>query len=254
MKQLLSMTTALGLSVLLGYKPIDRHPLIVRFHNTAGGRPLELFTGIYANSFGEPFSVEQFKYYVTRIRVTDRDGREEVIAADVHLVDQSDTGSLTLRLLCGLNRLQSIAFVVGVDSVANTGGVMTGDLDPLRGMFWTWNSGYIYARLEGQSDSAKAPAHRWSWDIGGYKANVNAAREVVLCIPDPRQLKGAQGQADQWTQGRPAEAVLTIGADLLKWFDGKTAVRLSASPTCHEPGALAMRIADNYSTMFSIVH
>jgi hypothetical protein len=80
----------------------------------------------------------------------------------------------------------------------------------------------------------------------GYKVNANAIREVVLSIPDPRPLEGAHGEAD--------EAVLTIGADLLKWFDGKTAVRLSASPTCHEPGALAMRIADNYSTMFSLVH
>ncbi len=161
------MTTALGLSVLLGYTPIDRYPLIVRFRNTAGGRPLELFTGVYTDSFGGPFSVEQFKYYVTGIRVADGEGREEMLAADVHLVDQADTGSLTLRLSCGLVRLRSIAFVVGVDSAANTGGVMTGDLDPMHGMFWTWNSGYIYACLEGQSDSAKAPAHRWSWDIGG---------------------------------------------------------------------------------------
>jgi hypothetical protein len=119
--------------------------------------------------------------------------------------------------------------------MTNTQGVMTGDLDPMHGMFWTWNSGYIYARLEGQSDSAKAPAHRFTWDIGGYKANANAARQILLNIPANRQ--GTQ---------------FTIEADITKWFDGKTPVKLSRSPTCHEPGTLAMQIADNYSTMFSI--
>jgi hypothetical protein len=243
MKQL---TTALGLLLVLGYTPTDRHPLAIRFRNTVGVRPLELSTAVYDNRFGEPFSVEQFKYYITSIRVTDREGNQELLAAGVHLVDQADTASLILRLSCGLKRLRSIAFVLGVDSAANTGGVMTGDLDPMRGMFWTWNSGYIYARLEGQSDSAVSPAHRFSWDIGGYKANADAAREVVVSIPE--------GQADEGSDGKPYGGPITIEADLLKWFDGKTAVRLSASPTCHEPGALAMRIADNYSTMFSIVH
>ncbi len=235
MKQL---TIALGLLLLLGYNRKDPHQVTICFRNRVGARPLELSTAIYTNHFGEPFTVEQCKYYISTIRITDRSGGEEVLAPGVHLVDQADSASLTLRLSCGLTRLRSISFVIGVDPAADTGGVMTGDLDPMHGMFWTWNSGYVYARLEGQSDSARAPAHRFTWDVGGYKANANAAREVVLAIPE--------GQAD--------EGLVTIGADLLKWFDGKTPVRLSASPTCHEPGVLAMRIADNYSTMFSIVH
>jgi hypothetical protein len=47
--------------------------------------------------------------------------------------------------------------------------------------------------------------------------------------------------------------VICITADVLKWFDGKSLVHLALSPVCHQPGVLAMRIADNYSTMFSIM-
>jgi hypothetical protein len=238
MKQLLSMTTVLALLALLGYAPVDRHPFTICFRQTVGGRPLELFTGVYIDPFGERFLVEQFKYYISGIRVTDQQGKQELLASGSYLIDQADTGGLRLRLLCGLNRVRSIAFVVGVDSTAKVGGVMTGDLDPMRGMFWTWNSGYIYARLEGESDSANAPAHRFTWDVGGYKPNVNAAREVVLSVPD----------------GRADNEPLVIEADLLKWFDGWTPIRLGQSPTCHEPGDLAMRLADNYVTMFSVVH
>jgi hypothetical protein len=55
-------------------------------------------------------------------------------------------------------------------------------------------------------------------------------------------------------QGRGADGKkeICITADILKWFDGKSPVHLASSPVCHQPGALAMRIADNYSTMFSV--
>ena len=238
MKQLLPMIGALGLLLALGYRPPGRHLLTIRFRHVVGGRPLQLSSTLYTNRFGESFSVEQFKYYISAFSVIDRDGHEELLMQEPHLIDESDSASLTLHFSSGQRPIRAIRWLLGVDSAANTGAVMTGDLDPMHGMFWTWNSGYIYARLEGQSDSAKAPAHRFSWDVGGYKAHANAAREVVVDLPE----------------GRADEGVLTIEADLLKWFDGKTAVRLSASPTCHEPGALAMRLADNYATMFSVVH
>ena len=236
MKQLLPMIGALGLLLALGYRPPGRHLLTIRFRHVVGRRPLQLSSTLYTNRFGEPFSVEQFKYYISALRVIDEDGHEELLIQDPHLIDESDSASLTLHLSTDQRPIRAIRWLLGVDSAANTGGVQTGDLDPMLGMFWTWNSGYIYARLEGQSDSAKAPAHRFTWDIGGYKTGVNAARGVVL------------GITGDWSDDKP----LTIKADLLKWFDGKAPVRLGQAPTCHEPGALAMQLADNYSTMFSI--
>jgi hypothetical protein len=79
MKQLLSMTTALGLLVALEYKPTDRHPLRICFRNSVGGRVLKLSTGVYRNQFGESFSVEQFKYYISAIGVTDQQGGQELL-------------------------------------------------------------------------------------------------------------------------------------------------------------------------------
>jgi hypothetical protein len=46
--------------------------------------------------------------------------------------------------------------------------------------------------------------------------------------------------------------IIVIDADILKWFDARHPVRITQSPVCHEPGVLAMVIADNYSAMFSI--
>jgi hypothetical protein len=190
--------------------------------------------------------VQQFKYYVSAIRVSgeraEREGgesvsgrEEEVLLKEAHLVDEGDSSSLVLHLSTDLGDMRTISFVVGVDSLANTGGVQGGDLDPMLGMFWTWNTGYVYARLEGESDSAHSPAHRFTWDIGGYKDPSNALRTVTLTL-------GGAGD----------KKIICITADVLKWFDGKSPVHLVSSPGCHQPGALAMRIADNYSTMFSV--
>lgn len=214
------------------------HPLTIRFRNCVGDRPLLLSEGAYTNRFGEPFSVQQFKYYISDIWIIGQERAEERLSDEPHLVDQGDSSSLVLHLPATLSGIRSIRFVIGVDSLANVSGVQTADLDPMLGMFWTWNTGYIDARLEGISDSAHSPAHRFTWDIGGYKGTQNAVRQITLTIPG----------ADQTS----AENMIPITADLLKWFDGKQPIRIAHSPVCHQPGSLAMQIADNYSTMFSV--
>ena len=43
-----------------------------------------------------------------------------------------------------------------------------------------------------------------------------------------------------------------IEVDLNKWFAASTEIRISQTPICHSPGALAMQFANNYVQMFSI--
>ncbi len=217
---------------LSGFTRQRAHQVTIRFDHYVGQAPLQLSDTAYHNSFGEPFTVEQFKYYVSGIVLIAKDGAVQAVDAGPFLIDQADPASRLLPLSTSLSSLQSIRFIIGVDSITNTGGVKTGDLDPMLGMFWTWNTGYIYTRLEGQSDSAHAPAHRYTWDIGGYKPGINAARTVVM------PLNGIKEN-------------LVIKVDLLRLFDGVHPVRISQNPVCHEPGELAMRLADNYATLFS---
>lgn len=221
------------IGLTLGYKPTGQHPLIIRFSHVVGDLPLELSTTTYRNAFGEPFSVEQCKYYVSAIRIAGEEGTTQTILEGSHLVDAADTTTLTLQATTTITKITDIHFDIGVDSLANTGGAHTGDLDPMLGMFWTWNTGYIDARIQGYSDSAHAPAHRFTWDVGGYRPGQDAKRTITLQVP--------QQKSD-----------IDIRVDLLRWFDGKHPVHLAKSPMCHQPGALAMQLADNYATMFSI--
>jgi hypothetical protein len=132
--------------------------------------------------------------------------------------------------------IDEISFLLGVDSIRNVSGIQTGALDPLHGMFWTWNSGYIMAKLEGSSEKVHSAGNRFTYDVGGFRTGMNTTRHINLART-PLGMKSEE---------------IHIKADVNRWFKGNSEIKIAETPVCHSPGALAMRIADNYSSMFSI--
>jgi len=59
--------------------------------------------------------------------------------------------------------------VVGMDSAANTSGKLDGAFDPLLGMYWAWNTGYIQLKMVGclVQNGRQLP---FEYHIGGYKS------------------------------------------------------------------------------------
>lgn len=217
------------------------HPapdISLHFRHVAGAQELQLFTTSYTNRFGEPFTVNRFKYYISHILVIDADNKKHPLSDKIYLIDEADSLSKHLTFPAPAATARYLCFTIGVDSMYNVSGVQSGDLDPYKGMFWTWNSGYIFAKLEGKSDSSHAPAHYFTWDIGGYKQPNAAYRNITL--PLPGEIPASTSTS------------FTILADVLKWFDGVTPLRIAQQPQCHQPGKLALQLADNYATMFSI--
>jgi hypothetical protein len=206
----------------------------VRFKNWVGDKELKLFDETYINNFGEPFVISKFRYYVSHVSFVDGTNKEISLPDNYYLINEDDSLSKIIQLPSA--EVKSLSFLIGVDSIKNISGVQTGSLDPMNGMYWTWNSGYVFAKLEGQSDSSHAPAHSFTWDVGGFRQRENALRKIKLTVP------ARQSSTDN----------IIVNVDVLKWFDGAHPLKISESPVCHQPGKLAMQIADNYSAMFSI--
>lgn len=61
-----------------------------------------------------------------------------------------------------------IQFNLGVDSSTNVAGILDGDLDPIKGMYWTWNSGYINFKLEGSITNNTGKKIPFEYHLGGY--------------------------------------------------------------------------------------
>lgn len=217
-----------------GY-PIKQQKITLHFEHIIGDQKLTLELP-YKNIIGENIVIEKFKYYLSHFAVEDISGKITKLPVQYYLIDEADSLSKSISLTAPLSAIKSIHFLIGVDSVKNVSGAQIGALDPSNGMFWTWNSGYIMAKLEGTSDVSTTQGHRFIYHIGGYKKGQNVARKIMLPI--------------SIMDKNISEIIIT--ADINQWFISKTSLRIADTPVCQVPGSLAVRIADNYQHMFSI--
>ncbi len=206
------------------------------FINKAGDSLLEAGK-TYQNQVGEYFTVRRFAYYISHIQFTYANGEQFAVKEGPHLISETDSLSKIISFTAPAGTITAVSFLLGIDSITNVSGVQTGDLDPAKGMFWLWNTGYIMAKLEGSSPQSKAPAKGYSYDVGGFKRGEDATRNIALSLP---------------LNNKHLSSAFIITADVNKWFSGKNKIKIGEQPMCHQPGKLAMQIADNYAAMFSI--
>lgn len=212
--------------------------LTIRFENYVGDKPLIIDTVSYKNSLGQTYTVSMFKYYVGNFHLKNVRGKE-FISKSYFLINQDDKNSMQITLdSIPAGEYNSIEFTLGVDSIDNCSGAQSGALDPVNGMFWAWNTGYIFLKMEGISPVSNSTGKRLEFHIGGYKYPNNCIKTIKLnCSLDLEEQNNNR---------------LLIVADVSRLFLGPSAVdfsKLSSVTDFHN----AKAIADNYSNMFSIV-
>lgn len=205
--------------------------LMIDFQNRFGNALLLPEQSYLMN--GDTLTINRFKYYISHFMLINEQGKKIPLPVQYYLIDAADEASGKITLNIPIGKYQSIHFLLGVDSLRNVSGVQSGALDPLHGMFWTWNSGYIMAKLEGTASSSQIAGKQFTYHIGGFRGNNHTARSISL----PLSL---------------SDHPITIIADAKKWFEGPNPLVISKEPVCHSPGSLAVRIANNYANMFSI--
>lgn len=215
-------------------------PLQITFKNCVGTQLL-LLDSTYINPNNEAFSVKNFRYYISNFSLIDIKGKTWPLPQAYYLIDERKQESKYILLTTPLTQISAVSFSIGVDSIKNISGVQTGALDPSNGMFWTWNSGYIMAKLEGNSPASSAPQNGFTYHIGGFRKGENVLRQVTLKLPQAITLNVKQ----------PTNII--ISADLNLWFTGSNVLKIREQPFVMQPGAQAMQIADNYSRMFSLI-
>src|SRR5690606_1551843 len=157
----------------------------IQFEHFAGNSPL-IIDGIarYTNAHGDGFTVRLFKYYISNVVLITDQGDRFVEPESYHLINQAESSSLYLNLQAvPAGNYTKVQFLIGVDSLRNVSGAQTGALDPLNDMFWTWSTGYIMAKMEGNSVQSTAPGQVLNFHIGGFAGAYSVLQEVVLELP-----------------------------------------------------------------------
>jgi hypothetical protein len=234
------MLLAMSFSYLAGPAKVAIH-----FDNYVNNTKLALDTATYTNALGQPFTVTNFKYYISDIELAghNANGRPVVYKNDKsYLVRQDDATSAIVALGdVGVGSYDSISFLIGVDSLRNCSGAQSGALDPINGMFWTWSTGYIFMKLEGKAPASKSSGHIFEYHIGGYREPNNFIRRVSLPFLNGR-MKTLTGKT----------TTLFVKTDAAKVLQGASAIdfsKLSSVTDFHH----ADKIADNYVSMFSVM-
>lgn len=224
--------------------------LSVEFDNIVGSSDLQLNTGNYTNALGQSFNVTKLKYYISNIKLTAANGTVYTIPQEesYFLIDESIPASQKANLNVPEGEYKSISFIVGVDSLRNTMDVAarTGVLDvsaDAADMYWTWNSGYIFFKLDGTSPVISGMGGIFQYHVGGFggysSATTNNIRTITLDL-------SARGTAQVKTGRRPN---IHLFVDILKALNGSTNIDFEATPMAHSPAA-GEAVCNNYISMF----
>ncbi len=246
---------ALGLAVLSCHLHDMPNPVItgrmrIAFDNVVGSSDLALTSGTYQNAVGESFTITKFNYFVSNIRLRKDDGSEFVVPQDssYFLIQEEKPASQTITLgNIPTGHYTGMSFVVGVDSARSMADISlrTGVLDPAlnNGMYWDWNSGYIFMKIEGTSAAAPAAQNNtFFYHIGGFgRANVKINNIRTISLP----FTGSVAQVE-------STSTPTVGlkTDALKIFNGPTKLSIAQNPSVMFD-LYSTNIADNYTQMFS---
>lgn len=207
------------------------------------GEQLLFNTRTYTNAAGESFVVQDFKYYLSNIKLRNTaTGAFYLEPYSYHLVRPVEGEAFQIQIGdVPVGEYNEVEFAIGVDNAANTSTDKVGALDPSNEMAWDWNTGYKFLLMEGQfGESEDNMNDAFVYHIGGD--------------PNYRVLKFNLSQLSLPTLSLENNSTqsLAIEADVAAIFAEPNTVSLAEHPVVmHDP--FSQSVADNYAThMFMI--
>jgi hypothetical protein len=118
-------------------------------------------------------------------------------------------------------------------------------------MYWAWNSGYIFMKVEGTSPQAPLDAMTGEKTLqyhtglfGGMTSpTLNNLKTVEIHSHDVAAKVRRDKEGPQFH----------VYADILEMFTSPTNISVAVNPTSHA-GAFSKVVANNYADMFSLDH
>lgn len=231
-----------SLLILIGFPfMVFTQNVNMRFQNKVGDLPLIIDSVNYKNELNQDFTISKFKFYISNVRFENTNGTQTAPSTSF-LIDQEDSLSLSTNSISIPSGIySSIEFILGVDSLHNVSGAQNGALDVVNAMFWTWNSGYIFMKLEGNSSFSNSPGHFFEYHIGGFKEPYNAIRKIKLTFDQPVEIL------------KHKLTDILIKVNVLEILQHPNSIDFSKNSSIVEPFQSKI-VSDNYEDIFSIIN
>lgn len=186
----------------------------IRF--TWGNELVQLEKNYYCSSIQDSLALKELKGYITHLKGYVHG--KEILLKESYLFSLDSPQNCSLVWKKKLN-LDSISFTLGVDSITNISGAMGGDLDPMYGMYWTWQSGYIHFKVEGYSKACSSPKHEFQYHLGGYSFPYHSSRRLRFPINQSSPI--LEIKIDEWFQGislKELDHVMSPSENSVQWM------------------------------------
>ena len=172
------------LALLLSHILSDAQRVNISFYAALDGKD-PLHNLVLVKNERDTFQINQLKFYISNIQFLKDD---EIVFTELnsyHLIDfnMPASTSLSIKTFRSIS-YNSVRFNLGIDSLTNVSGAFGGELDPTHGMYWTWQSGYINFKMEGQVSRREEPSKEFQFHLGGYQQPFNALQKVKLFVSD----------------------------------------------------------------------
>lgn len=195
----------------------------------------------YTTSNGDIITPSTFRYYVSNIVLLNDDGSSTYeVPNSYSIVDIDVEESLELDITDVPNgEYSKVNFILGVDSTANVSGAQEGALDQANGLFWSWNNGYIFLKLEGRTSNSTDITYH----IGGFRWNANNIKTIEASVPTGSMIN---------VNG--SESTVHYMVDVAEFFKNPVDFDVEATPNVVMPNANSVIISENYADMHMIHH
>jgi hypothetical protein len=213
----------------------------------------------FVSKNGDSIQFDNIRFYLSGIQLEMDDKTVITDSVKAHLVDVFEPNTFQIAFpKVDYKHVKTLRFNIGIDSLTNVSGALNGDLDPQRGMYWAWQSGYINLKIEGKSPQSKNRKNVFQYHIGGYLPPFYALKHVELPIlgiytegssdvgfgmSDVGKTPKSDIKNPKYTEG----SLLKI--NFSKFFD---AIHIASQNSIMMPCKEAVQLADLSVQMFSI--
>lgn len=125
---------------------------------------------------GDTIKFEELKAYLSDIYLTQN--KELTKIADVWLVDFEDSTNVLFNEKIQNKEPASLSFNFGLDSIYHVNMEYAGELDPVHGMYWAWNTGYINFKMVARCSAVKSKNGLLDYHLGGYLKPLQTDRRL----------------------------------------------------------------------------
>lgn len=200
----------------------------VTFTTLMYGKPYKLNEGVVTT--GNELIITKTRFFVSQIELLANNQSIWKEDNSYHLMDIEGKQQAIQLNVPNTHPYDQIQFNLGIDSATNVAGVLGGDLDPTNGMYWTWQSGYINAKIEGVCKSCATRNNVFEYHLGGYRYPYESLQTITLDVK--------------------SQSLIQIGIELSHFF---SAVDLSNDCQIMSPGIRAKQLSADFARCFQII-